>query len=1155
MKRLLIILLLFGGYTTFTQTLSFDSGETYALVVGISDYQNEQIPDLRFAHEDAMAFAAFLRSEAGGKLDDDHLKVLTNKNATAGKVGAELHWLLDESKEGDQVIIYFSGHGDVERKILGEPGFLLCWDAPPKVYISGGVIQLGMLQGYVSTLSLINKAKVLVITDACRSGKLAGSEIGGAQITGANLATRYANEIKILSCQPSEYSIEGEQWGGGRGAFSYHLVDGLIGLADNDADLSVNLLEIGRYLQDKVTSEVRPHNQLPMTVGDFNEIISRVDANLLAQVKKEKANRPSIFSATDSRGVESEVLASVDSTDRMIYEAFQKALVEKTFLEPVGACADYYYKLLINKSAFQKLHNSMRRNFAAALQDDAQQAINAYLLSSPGELQKRWAGDSSYEKYPKLLQRAAELLGSEHYMYNYLLSSRYYFEGLSLRLEGDAAQESDSFYMDALEKQEQALKLNDRGAFVFNELGVLNTRLQNDEAAVSNFEAAIERAPQWGIPYVNYSVLLHYNQERDKAAAYGEKALQLIPDNPQMYNFLAWVYGNDYHNADKVIGKDGRKGIELKDDFIFIKNTGAKENFIGRFRRSIELLKRSTQLDTNYLTAYCNLAKIYYQLDSISQSTALLDYVLQKDSNHIVAHLFMGDVYRLQNQSSLSAQEYLKAIKLVEGKDARMNALIHNNLGATYDNMGKYELSIECYKKAIELWPTILNPHLNLASYYKEQRQFEQAIWHSQQVIKYHPLDPRGYSSLAISYELMGEDEKARPWLEKAIEIDSTYTTAYVYLIDVYDNLKLDEQALEMIHVLEQFDLTAWEYYYLGRYYKYFATKKDYQKALDYFQTSIELDSNQTGNYTEIAGLYLYNFFDPVFAEKYFLKDLSMHPTSRYSLEGLGNLNRYYKKDYQKAADYYRRALQTSSNSKNIKTDLADLFYHNLKQPDSSIALLRNILDSDPKYGRAIQRLGMIYYNQENYLASAKVFQDALKADPGDWRVFTHLSACYIRLGEIQEAMEIIDKVFYEREKKPSPWYHYFIVKAYVKAGLNKEAEIFYNDLLRDHPKSYGNKIRSCHLLGKSVELQAEMEKKIKAAKNANDYYLVGSLFAYIGEEQNALIWLEKAFVAGYADYPHICDSSDLEGIRNNPDFQRLLDEYFYSKWNFDGSN
>ncbi|MBK7305024.1 MAG: hypothetical protein IPI90_17740 [Saprospiraceae bacterium] len=47
---------------------------------------------------------------------------------------------------------------------------------------------------------------------------------------------------KILSCQPNEFSLEGEQWGGGRGVFSYHLVDGLFGLADRNNDGLITLV-------------------------------------------------------------------------------------------------------------------------------------------------------------------------------------------------------------------------------------------------------------------------------------------------------------------------------------------------------------------------------------------------------------------------------------------------------------------------------------------------------------------------------------------------------------------------------------------------------------------------------------------------------------------------------------------------------------------------------------------------------------------------------------------------------------------------------------------------------------------------------------------------------------------------------------------------
>jgi hypothetical protein len=60
------------------------SNQTRAVVVGISDYHDPGIPDLRFADRDAAAFANFLRSPAGGALDGDHLKVLTRKFSLEG---------------------------------------------------------------------------------------------------------------------------------------------------------------------------------------------------------------------------------------------------------------------------------------------------------------------------------------------------------------------------------------------------------------------------------------------------------------------------------------------------------------------------------------------------------------------------------------------------------------------------------------------------------------------------------------------------------------------------------------------------------------------------------------------------------------------------------------------------------------------------------------------------------------------------------------------------------------------------------------------------------------------------------------------------------------------------------------------------------------
>lgn len=149
--------------------------------------------------------------------------------------------------------------------------------------MGGGTYSLAYLQEIVNTLSTVNLAKVIVISDACHAGKLAGSQIGGAQLTTANLAKQFSNEIKILACQPGEFSLEGEQWGGGRGCFSYHLLNGLAGQADINKDLMVTLGEIDRYLEDHVVKEVAPQSQVPMTTGNKIEKLVKLSGNWQAE--------------------------------------------------------------------------------------------------------------------------------------------------------------------------------------------------------------------------------------------------------------------------------------------------------------------------------------------------------------------------------------------------------------------------------------------------------------------------------------------------------------------------------------------------------------------------------------------------------------------------------------------------------------------------------------------------------------------------------------------------------------------------------------------------------------------------------------------------------------------------------------------------------
>ena len=323
-----------------------------------------------------------------------------------------------------------------------------------------------------------------MISDACRAGKLAGSSIGGTQATSSALAQQFANEIKILSCQPEEFSLEGEQWGGGRGCFSYHLLDGLYGLADGNADEKINLLEIERYLEETVMTEAAPHSQIPMTVGSKAAVVASVDKDYLENIVAEKKNQRPTLAGIKSKGIEELILENADSNIQALYQNFLAAIENGHLMEPEGKSANDYYEILIQENSINKLHGFMRRNFAAALQDESQIAINNYLSTDEYEMEKRFTLDSSYFRFPKYLNRATELLGKEHYMYRNLKAKEFYFKGLLIRFKrarlikasqitwGDSI--SREITHEAIETQKRALTYDNNAAFIYHELAMLN---------------------------------------------------------------------------------------------------------------------------------------------------------------------------------------------------------------------------------------------------------------------------------------------------------------------------------------------------------------------------------------------------------------------------------------------------------------------------------------------------------------------------------------------------------------------------------------------------------------------------------------------------------------------------------------------------------
>jgi uncharacterized caspase-like protein len=151
---------------------------------------------LKYADNDAVAFVDYLDNATS--ISQDNIKLLTNEAAKTGNIILELANLAKYAEPEDKIAIYFSGHGDVETLTSAQKGYLLTYNSDPSVYI-GSALSIDILNQFIDDMTDTG-AQVILVTDACKAGNLAGGKAGIGQASSV-LSSRISNEIRLLSCQ------------------------------------------------------------------------------------------------------------------------------------------------------------------------------------------------------------------------------------------------------------------------------------------------------------------------------------------------------------------------------------------------------------------------------------------------------------------------------------------------------------------------------------------------------------------------------------------------------------------------------------------------------------------------------------------------------------------------------------------------------------------------------------------------------------------------------------------------------------------------------------------------------------------------------------------------------------------------------------------
>lgn len=220
---------------------------SFAIIIGISQYREKGITKIKYASHDAEIMSMYLKKARG--VPPENIKMLLDENATKSDLEAYIEdWLPKRAKKDSTIFVYYAGHGTPNLKT--QEAFLVPYDGHPDF-----TSKLFPLKRLYAGLNTLEAKEVVVMLDSCFSG--AG---GRSVIQEGARPMVIVNENPCVKCMvlaaATGSQISSDYDKVQHGLFTYFLLKGMRGeadLTDTDQNGEVSLGELSRYVAQQVS--------------------------------------------------------------------------------------------------------------------------------------------------------------------------------------------------------------------------------------------------------------------------------------------------------------------------------------------------------------------------------------------------------------------------------------------------------------------------------------------------------------------------------------------------------------------------------------------------------------------------------------------------------------------------------------------------------------------------------------------------------------------------------------------------------------------------------------------------------------------------------------------------------------------------------------
>jgi SpoVK/Ycf46/Vps4 family AAA+-type ATPase len=452
--------------------------------------------------------------------------------------------------------------------------------------------------------------------------------------------------------------------------------------------------------------------------------------------------------------------------------------------------------------------------------------------------------------------------------------------------------------------------------------------------------------------------------EYDKAIEAHQKAIDINPKNPEaarIYARLVWLSERTKTYADKT-KEYTQRAIDV-------------------IQKDIKLTKDPVKLSE----LYSKLGDTYYG-------------ILEKSDTAIEAYQKAVDI-NPKNPEAATIYTRMMVLSPTNGTYAdktigyAQNAIaagskdpdLYYTMGNIYRKKREYDKAEENYRKILELTPDTAEPLIEIGYVFFRKQEYGKAEEHYMKAIELatdKKIKSRAYSSLADTYAIEDEIEKALGAYQKAIELDPENSSAY-------------SMAAEM-----------------------FARKKEYDKAVEYAQKSIELGTGEREKalrYQSLGDVWRHKG-ETEKALECFQKAIDLNPRYASPYDSIGRIF-IDKKEYDKAIEYHLKSieLETLNEAKASTYYLIGLAYRGKGEYDKAEESYRKAIELDLRNSFLYNEMGLLFKEKGEYDKAVEYHKKAAELEPNQY-TYENLADTLDAKGEHGEALKK-----YEQAAKISP--------------------------------------------------------------------------------------------------------------------------------------